>query len=108
MATLPLLSAGKLRGNVIHAIVEADTLEQGGGAFAAKAGGKVRGGVGQGIMTCSIAVVGSRLKLWKTKPILRLRSAALIGGKRDFFSIEPVFAGRTIEAAEDVHERAFS
>ena len=59
-------------------------------------------GVGSGSSTFSSAVSrGSRLKFWKTKPILSFRSAARCSARepRDLLAVEPVAArGRLVEA----------
>ena len=63
------------------------------------------------VRRCDRGRAGTRLKLWKTKPILRLRRSARSSSSScaDVGAIDQVAAAaRHVEAAEDVHERALA
>ena len=102
------LAAGELVGLVVHAVAQADGLQ--------RLGGLVLGVAQPGVEQRQLDVLqrlmrGSRLKVWKTKPIRRLR----ISASRSLRQLRDVLAGQDVasrvgpvQAAQDVHQRALA
>ena len=95
-------------GRVVRRAAEADALERRRARGAAARAWPRRRRAAAARRSRRALVRGSRLKLWKTKPSVWLRTSASSSRSRPrhLAAVEEVAArGRAIEAAEDVHQR---
>ena len=107
-----LLAAGQLRRVVVHAVAQADALQQGLGPLAGLAAGQVRRGVGQRHHdVVEGAGPAEQVEALKDEADLFVADHGPLVGRqiRHLLVVEPVLAaGRPVEAAEDVHQRRFA